>query len=478
MKRLVARLTGLGLAFALAHAAGPPAGISAQSLRGNLSFLASDVLQGRNTPSHGLDVAAEFIAASFRRAGLEPGGGDGYFQTATLYRTTRNLAGFRLEFEQDGKRTEVGAEDVKVFGTDAVDLTRAPAIKPEAGEAEADFQGKALLVSAAEFPRWRRRLRSAGAAVLIGIGREEPIMSEGDYGLVSFEPPASGPASLLVLSPALADAFEKLTAGATVTMRLPQASAVETKARNVIGILRGSDPALKDTAVALSAHYDHVGTRTSGPDRIYNGANDDGSGVVSVLEIAAALAAMPERPRRSIIFVCFFGEEEGMLGSNYYARHPSFPIAKTVAQINLEQVGRTDDTEGPQPAKATLTGFDYSTVTQVFVNAGKQTGVTLARRERNPSEYFARSDNLPLAEAGVPAHTFVVALDYPDYHRPGDEWQKIDYDNMAKIVATVALGVEMIANDPEAPRWNADEPATERYRRSLQQPAPALSPGS
>jgi Zn-dependent M28 family amino/carboxypeptidase len=114
----------------------------------------------------------------------------------------------------------------------------------------------------------------------------------------------------------------------------------------MIGILPGSDPQLKDTCVILSAHYDHLGMKpaSAAGDRIYNGANDNGSGTVSVIEIAAALSKLKIHPRRSIVLVTFFGEEEGLLGSDYYTRHPVFPLAKTVANLNLENMAHIDRT--------------------------------------------------------------------------------------------------------------------------------------
>ena len=133
------------------------------------------------------------------------------------------------------------------------------------------------------------------------------------------------------------------------------------KLRNVVGLLRGSDPALKDTYVLVTGHYDHIGMSGNCEDRIYNGANDDGSGTVSVVELASALTTLKERPKRSLVFMTVFGEEKGLLGSRYYGRHPIFPIEKTIADINLEQVGRTDSTEGPQIANASMTGFNDST---------------------------------------------------------------------------------------------------------------------
>src|SRR5262249_60755903 len=134
---------------------------------------------------------------------------------------------------------------------------------------------------------------------------------------------------------------------------------------------------LKDTYVLLTAHYDHLGLAKSGDDRVFNGANDDGSGTVSVIEIGAALATLPRHPRRSIVFMAFFGEEEGLLGSLYYTHHPVFPLAKTVANINLEQLGRTDASEGPEIASLTFTGMEFSDVPNFFRRAGAQTGVKI-----------------------------------------------------------------------------------------------------
>ena len=306
--------------------------ISASSLRGHLSFLASDLLEGRGTPSRGLDLAAEYIAAQFRRAGLEPAGDDGYFQTTSL--TAR--------------------------GSD----------KPE-------------------------------------------------------------------------------------------------KVRNVIGVLRGSDPVLRDTYILLTAHYDHLGMRPtpdgSGANVIFNGANDDGSGTVSVIELAGALSEMKTRPRRSLVFMTFFGEERGLLGSRYYGAHPIFPVAKTIADINLEQIGRTDDTEGARVAGVSMTGFDFSDLGPIFADAGKVVDVTVSKHPRNSDAFFARSDNQALADLGVPSHTLCTAYVYPDYHRPSDHWDKVDYDNMAKVDRMVALGLLTLANSEKAPAWNADNPKAARY---------------
>src|SRR5262249_44498112 len=160
----------------------------------------------------------------------------------------------------------------------------------------------------------------------------------------------------------------------------------------------------------------------------------------SVMELASALASGPSRPARSLVFVTFFGEEEGLLGSRYYARHPVVPIDRTVADLNLEQVGRTDDTEGPQVGTASITGFDYSSLGETMREAGHKVGIRVFKHPQNSDRFFRASDNYAMAELGIPAHTLCVAFQYPDYHKVGDHWPKLDYANMARVDRMVALG--------------------------------------
>ena len=320
---------GLVAFVMVAAVAQPPAAldrISAQSLQQNLSFIASDRLEGRATPSHGLDLAAGYIADQFRRAGLEPGGNRGYFQ-------------------------------------------------------------KGL-------------------------------------------------------------------------------------AKNVVGILRGSDPQLRDTCVVLSAHYDHLGMRNG---QIYNGANDDGSGTVSVIEIANALAALTPHPKRTIVFVTFYGEEIGELGSQYFVRHPVCPA--TIADLNLEQLGRTDSSEGPRIDSAALTGYDFTDIAPAIKEAGDETGVRIYNDPKYGDSFFRLSDNASFADKGIPSTTLAVTFMFPDYHQPGDKLQKIDYANMAKVDRAAALAVIFLANADEPPHWNTANPKTKPYvRASANHARPAIAP--
>jgi Zn-dependent M28 family amino/carboxypeptidase len=226
------------------------------------------------------------------------------------------------------------------------------------------------------------------------------------------------------------------------------------QSKNVLAVLKGSDPELADTFVILSAHYDHLGIKVpcDGSHCIFPGANDDASGVASVLAIAADLAARPVEPRRSIVFAAFYGEEKGFAGSWEYVNNPLVPLDKTVAVIELEQLGRTDDSRGPQIRRAAITGYGLSSVGAAFAAAGAPLGIKFYSPPHSRA-YFERSDNLPFAKSGIPAHSVAVALDFPDYHQPGDQWQKIDYANMAEVVLAIEAGVVSIANETEPPHW-------------------------
>ncbi|MGH9646742.1 MAG: M28 family peptidase, partial [Bryobacteraceae bacterium] len=136
------------------------------------------------------------------------------------------------------------------------------------------------------------------------------------------------------------------------------------------------------------------------------------------------------------------------------------------ADLNLEQVGRTDSSEGPHVGDATLTGFDYTTLTDFVRAAGRVTGIKVYQNRSNSDLYFSASDNQALADMGVPAETLCVAFQYPDYHGLGDEWQKIDYANMAKVDRMVALAAVMVADTSRPPHWSADNPKVERYRKA------------
>lgn len=219
------------------------------------------------------------------------------------------------------------------------------------------------------------------------------------------------------------------------------------EAFNVIGMIPGSDPALRHEAVIVGAHYDHVGIgRAVDGDSIYNGADDDGSGTVAVLEIARALARGPA-PRRTVILFFATGEEVGMLGTRWYLRHPVVPLDSTVAGLMIEMIGRPDSLAGG-PGRAWLTGYERSTVSQILQRAG----VPIVADPRPDQDFFNRSDNTPFALMGVPAHALSSFGLHGDYHQPGDETDRIDWDHMTRVVQAAVEAARALADGPR-PEW-------------------------
>ena len=480
--------------------------ISANSMRGHLSFIASDMLAGRNTPSPGLEIASEYIAAQFRRAGLEPGGDagssgeKGYFQTADWKVTEADNDSFEMTINDGSEIANVKPGQVSLSGELKIDLKSVPLVKVDYSNAAALaalrpelIAGKVVITEIPDFRREDRslwmemsrarteflsKIRGLNPAFIISVDRVAQFgtglgggrLIDPDRATQASGAPA--PQFLTVVNKQVIKMFDSMAAGdskGTISLKTGPPLQKPAKVRNVIGVLRGSDPVLKDTYVIVSAHYDHVGGGTGagcapiGDDNICNGANDDGSGTVSVIELASALGAIKQRPKRTIVFITWFGEEKGLLGSRFYGKHPAFPLDKTVAMVNLEQVGRTDSSEGPQLNNASMTGFDFTDLGPIFKAAGEKTGITVYKHEKNSDPFFGRSDNQALADAGIPAHTLCVAFVYPDYHQAGDHWEKIDYDNMARVNQMVGLSLLTIADNTDAPKWNEANPKTARY---------------
>ncbi|HYC31533.1 MAG TPA: M20/M25/M40 family metallo-hydrolase [Gemmatimonadales bacterium] len=216
---------------------------------------------------------------------------------------------------------------------------------------------------------------------------------------------------------------------------------------NVIGLVRGSDPGLASEAVVVGAHYDHegIGPAMAG-DSIYNGADDDGSGVVAVLAAARALAAGPA-PRRTVVFLLTTGEEQGVLGTFHYVAHPVVPLANTVADLQVEMIGRPDSLAGG-PGKLWLTGFERSTMGERLAAAG----VSVVADPRPSFKFFERSDNIVFAWEGVPAHTLSSYNLHEDYHKPSDEVERVDFAHLETAVAAITRAVRLLA-DGERPEW-------------------------
>jgi len=250
-------------------------------------------------------------------------------------------------------------------------------------------------------------------------------------------------------------------------------------AQNVVGVIEGSDPKLKDTYVAFGAHYDHVGyaegevspgpdgtprrngargrvTASAVDDRIWNGADDDGSGTVSLLALAKAFSEGP-KPKRSLLFVWHTGEEAGLLGSRYFADYPTIPLDKIVAQLNIDMVGRNRDDKASEANTVYLVGSDRISTELHNINraanAAMPKPLTLDYEFNDPSDsesLYTRSDHYSYASKGIPIIFFTTGL-HPDYHANTDEVSKIEFDKMTRIVQMIYETGARVANLDHAP---------------------------
>lgn len=217
---------------------------------------------------------------------------------------------------------------------------------------------------------------------------------------------------------------------------------------NVVGVLRGSDPQLASEVVLVGAHFDHLGIRPAvNGDSIANGADDDASGVVAVMETARIVAAGP-RPKRTIVFAAFTGEESGGFGVRWYLEHPPFALDRHVADIQVEMIGRPDSLAGG-PGRAWLSGYERSTMGPTLAAAG----LPVVADPRPSQSFYTRSDNIAFARVGIVAHTLSSFGMHTEYHTVNDEWELVDFDHMTAMVNLVARAVRTVANGPRL-EWN------------------------
>lgn len=218
---------------------------------------------------------------------------------------------------------------------------------------------------------------------------------------------------------------------------------------NVVGILPGE---LADSAIVVDAHYDHLGRvgagscRAYGADSICNGADDDASGTVAVMQIAKALGA-GKKPRRTIVFVATAGEEVGLIGTRWYIAHPVVPLDHMTANLEIEMIDRPDSLAGG-PGRAWLTGYDRSSMGDMFAVAG----LPIAPDARLCQGFFERSDNIAFARAGIPAHTLSTFDLHADYHRADDDMNLANIPHMTAVIRAAVSAVELLANGP-VPHW-------------------------
>jgi Zn-dependent M28 family amino/carboxypeptidase len=497
--------------------------ISAAQLKDYLSFIASDEMEGRDTPSRGLDTTARFLAMNLSRWGIKPAGDDGgYLQKIALSRdlvdkaeTVVQLDGQPLVFGADyipsarpadlpasqivfaGNGWLVKSKSIDAYkGVDAkgkIAVIFGPANGYPQGIRSADLSGKRGedWMNAAEYAQ------KQGVAALVIVPdfqylanweRNRTRVTERGFTKVDrFQAPAGAQLPQLVLSLRVAEAlfqderqtaqsiFESIYSGKipdSFALNPNQKFSITVKVKsdrastqNVVGVLEGSDPVLKDEYVALGAHYDHVGIGAPvNGDAIYNGADDDGSGTTALLGMAEALAKARLRPKRSILFVWHAGEEKGLWGSRYFTNYPTVPLAKIVTQINIDMIGRSRNAGDTNPRNNELSGPNeiyvigakmMSSELGALVESVNQQYLKLTYDYRyddpgDPNRFFFRSDHYNYARKGIPI-VFFFDGEHQDYHQPGDSVDKIDFQKMEKVARTIYLTLWEVANRPTRP---------------------------
>jgi len=505
--------------------------ISAAQLRAYLSFIASDEMEGRDTPSRGLDTVAKFIALNLSRWGFKPYGDDGtFFQKIALRRDALDPS--KSIAEINGQKFSTGEDFIpNVVATSLTGpmvfagngwVIKSKSLDPYQG---VDVKDKIIVVigSGQGFPKGITRAELAGrqgedwsspSVYAQAHGAKGVLVIADTQGLQNWEPlrqrsiqparafvekfttqtPAAGTPSIL-MSSKMANALfagEKfdaatlvkraesgdpvaafdLSAGKTVAVTVAVKSEHPTT-QNVVAVWEGGDPVLKNEYVALGAHYDHVGICAPGTaDPICNGADDDGSGTTALLGMAEALSRARQRPKRSVLFVWHCGEEKGLWGSRYFTEYPTVPLNKIVTQLNIDMIGRSKKADDTNPRNKDLSGPDSiyvigSTMMSTELGALSQAvnksflSLTYDVRYDDPADtnrFFFRSDHYNYARKGIPIIFFFDGV-HEDYHRPGDEPQKIDYDKMEKVARTIYMLLWEVAGLKERPKVDKPLPA-------------------
>lgn len=237
-----------------------------------------------------------------------------------------------------------------------------------------------------------------------------------------------------------------------MTFKAAIGPAARARTWNAVGRLRGSQPGPASDVILLSAHLDHLGAQpppegNPAADVIFNGADDDASGVVAVLELATLLAEGP-RPKRTVVFAFFGSEEAGGFGSRYFTDRPVVPLSDIVANLQIEMIGRPD----PEVPYGTLwlTGYERSTLGPSLVEHGAR----LVQDPRPAQRFFERSDNIRFARRGVVAHTVSSFGLHQQYHQPSDEYRFIDIAHMRRAIASLIEPVRGLADSAGRPSWN------------------------
>jgi len=523
MRRSLLFLSSL-IVFSGATALGPAkianeGAITGGRLRAHLELIADDLLEGRDTPSRGLDLAALYISTQLKLWGVKPMGDNGtYFQSYSLARTAIDAQKTSVSFE--GKSWEYGKDFYALNSGGSGALTGplafvgagyvVPRLKIDPYK-QVDVKGKVVVClgnppkDITQQERFGQEgclapaeaARTNGAKGIIYVpnkttlefweSRADRSKTPGQTQIRGAKQMAEALPTVYIAPDCVKELFkgekvegDQILASSADGNDLPAFTMTGTKrisgnvqvtnagkgTQNVVGLIEGTDPKLKKEYVICSAHYDHVGmsTATGEGDHIYNGADDDGSGTVAILEMAHAFATGP-KPKRSILFVWHSGEEKGLWGSAFMSDNPVVPITSIVADLNIDMIGRSRPAGDNKPANKMLTGPDEiyvvgsSKLSTDLGNLVKQGNAAQYNLKLNyhydepndPENIYQRSDHYNYARKGIPICFYFDGV-HEDYHRLSDSVEKIDFQKMEKVTRTVYVTAWMVANRATRPK--------------------------
>lgn len=481
----------------------------------HLKILASDKFEGRETGKPGAEKAANYIAKEFKKLGLIAPVNGSYFQDVPLSETvfevsSLNANGTALSqgkdfvFTGSGASNTITASDIVYIGygisdvnyddLKTIDIKGKVVILTSKGEPTTN--GISAISKSATASDWStnrtKRLQnvmSKGPALIIAVNPDISSSLTGSRpasGRLSLKKPTAAPAraaspAIIYITPETAETFLKSSGKTYAALKAsvdnsgqPQSQSLKSsvtmnygpdikdvKSVNVLGYLEGSD--LKDEVLVFSAHYDHIGLTTDGgKDKVNNGADDDGSGTTGVLEIARAYAKAKKDgkgPRRSILFLLVTGEEKGLLGSEWYSLNPVFPMANTITDLNIDMIGRTGEEYKGSADSANycyLIGSDKLSTDLHKISENANAVYTKMKIDykyndpKDPERIYYRSDHYNFAKHGVPIVFYFNGV-HEDYHRPGDEVSKINFDLLTKRTHLVFYTGWDLANRDKRP---------------------------
>lgn len=492
------------IGLALATASGPLAAqtrdvkkaagsITEKDVRQRINLIADDSLMGRDTPSPGLERTAAYIASQFKSFRLRPGGDSGsYLQRYPLVLRQLKADQSFIEFSSDDMQDFI----VLPFSTSVIQHageTSGPSVTagillmggppdPEKFPADSIVRGKFIVwvVDWEKVPQFANAMiikaMTAGAAgVFAATDRDSTTIAQAAAKAARVQvtradaanSPIGAPlvlefsqAAVAAQFPPAQGTFDQLNAATSMmvlslpdwaaTVRIADTTLGTAMAPNVVGILEGTDATLKHEYIVLSAHMDHIGITPGQPDSINNGADDDGSGTVGILELAEAFTRKNAATRRSLIFLTVSGEEKGLWGSAYFTAHSPVPIDQIVTNLNMDMIGRN------WPDTVETIGMTFSSLGPTLDSvaaANPKLNMTpvndLAPEERR----LFRSDHYNFARAGVPILYFTSGH-HPDYHEVSDSPDKINAEKEARLLQLVFWMGQAVGNAPAKPTWN------------------------